>query len=183
MLHAAPQTPAAGLFMTEIKKKDSQRTIVCPRCQQENDAERFFCYSCGKYFVDSEEVKTGWSPSKAARKTASPAAAGAKIIMPGGVEIMLAGAPVFIERSDFDSTLPHDLLMCISRQHLLITCSKGKYYIQDYGKEGKGSTNHTMVNGADIFNKKRKALKDGDKIELANQPELTLTFKLITDSE
>ena len=64
---------------------------------------------------------------------------------------MLADEAVFIERSDFDSTLPHDLLMCISRQHVLITCNKNKYYIQDYGREGKGSTNHTRVNGSDIL--------------------------------
>jgi pSer/pThr/pTyr-binding forkhead associated (FHA) protein len=105
------------------------------------------------------------------------------VIMPGGIEIMLADAPVFIERTDFDSTMPHDLLMCISRQHLLITQSKGKYYVQDYGKDGKGSTNHTRVNGVDIFNKKKKLLKDGDRIELAGQPELTLTFKLIAETE
>jgi pSer/pThr/pTyr-binding forkhead associated (FHA) protein len=96
---------------------------------------------------------------------------------------MLDGTPVFIERSDFDSTVPHDLLMCISRQHVLITCNKGKYYVMDYGRDGKGSTNHTRLNGVDIYNKKRKALKDDDRIELANQPELTMTFKLIQDEE
>jgi pSer/pThr/pTyr-binding forkhead associated (FHA) protein len=101
--------------------------------------------------------------------------------MPGGTEIVLTGAPVFIERNDFDSTLPHDLLMSISRQHILITCSKGKYYLKDYGKEGKGSTNHTRLNGIDIYNKKKKALKDGDQIELAGQPELTLTFRLLPE--
>jgi hypothetical protein len=168
--------------MTDIKKKDKERTIICPRCRHTSDAGSFFCYSCGKYFVDSEEVKTGWSPPKPGRK-APPDKPGARVIMPGGIEIKLGNAPVFIERGDFDSTLPHDLLMCISRQHLLITHSKGKFYIQDYGRDGKGSTNHTRLNGVDIFNKRKKALKDGDKIELAGQPELTITFKLITDGE
>lgn len=92
---------------------------------------------------------------------------------------MLTGDPVFIERADFDSTLPYDVLMAISRQHILITYSRGRYYIQDYGAEGKGSTNHTKLNGIDIYGKKRKALKDGDKIELAGQPELTMTFRLL----
>ena len=108
-----------------------------------------------------------------------PPAPKAKVIMPGGAEIILTGIPVFIERSDFDSTLPHDLLMNISRQHVLITYNKSKYYVQDYGRDGKGSTNHTKLNGTDIYKKKKKALKDGDQIELAGQPELTMTFMLL----
>jgi len=108
-----------------------------------------------------------------------PPAPKAKVIMPGGDEIILTGIPVFIERSDFDSTLPHDLLMNISRQHVLITYNKSKYYVQDYGRDGKGSTNHTKLNGTDIYKKKKKALKDGDQIELAGQPELTMTFMLL----
>ena len=99
--------------------------------------------------------------------------------MPGGNEIILTGNPVFIERNDFDSTLPNDLLMCISRQHILITYKNGKYYIQDYGHDGKGSTNHTKLNGIDIFHKRKRALNEGDKIELAGQSELTLTFTLL----
>jgi len=95
---------------------------------------------------------------------------------------MLTGIPVFIERSDFDSTLPHDILMSISRQHILITYSRGKYYVKDHGREGKGSTNHTKLNGVDIYNKGNKALKDGDTIELAGQSELTMTFRLLQES-
>jgi pSer/pThr/pTyr-binding forkhead associated (FHA) protein len=169
--------------MTEIKQFDNDRTMLCPRCRHVNNADCFFCYSCGKYFVDSEDLKTGSALVKSRRAAKSSSPARAKIVMPGGNEILLADAPVFIERSDFDSTLPHDLLMCISRQHVLITCNKSKYYVQDYGREGKGSTNHTRVNGVDIFSKKKKALKDGDRIELANQPELTMMFKLIQDRE
>ena len=100
----------------------------------------------------------------------------AKVIMPGGAEIALTGVPVFIERSDFNSKLPQDILMRISRQHILITYSRGKYYLKDYGRDGKGSTNHTKLNGIDIYNKRKKAIKDGDKIELAGQPELIMTF-------
>jgi hypothetical protein len=169
--------------MTGIKQVNNEPTIVCPRCQQVNNAGCFFCYSCGKYFVDRAEIKTGWSPAKPGRAAQPSHTAKAKVVMPGGNKIMLDGTPVFIERSDFDSTLPHDLLMCISRQHVLITCNKGKYYVMDYGRDGKGSTNHTRLNGVDIYNKKRKALKDDDRIELANQPELTMTFKLIQDEE
>jgi hypothetical protein len=98
--------------------------------------------------------------------------------MPGGTEITLTGEPVFIERSDFNGAMSQELLMKVSRQHILITCDRGKYYLKDYGRDGNGSTNHTKLNGVDIYNKRKKALQDGDKIELAGQPELTLTFRL-----
>jgi len=97
--------------------------------------------------------------------------------MPGGDEITLTAEPVFIERSDFDGTLPPELLMKVSRQHVLITFNNGKYYIKDYGRDGTGSTNHTRLNGIDIHGKRKKALMDGDQIELAGQKELTLIFK------
>ena len=99
--------------------------------------------------------------------------------MPGGSEIILTGEPVFIERSDFDGAVSQELLMKVSRQHVLITYDRGKYYVKDYGRDGKGSTNHTRLNGTDIYSKTRKALKDGDKIELAGLSELTLTFRLV----
>ncbi len=153
--------------------------IVCPRCQSINNAGSFFCYTCGKYFADVEETKKGRRSNKQKPGTSLPHAPKAKVIMPGGAEITLTGVPVFIERTDFDSTLPHDILMAISRQHILITYGRGKYYLKDYGHEGKGSTNHTRLNGVDIYDKRKKALKDGDKIELAGQPELTMTFRLL----
>lgn len=170
------------MSLTAAEPENHECTIICPRCQNTNNAGSFFCYTCGKYFVDVEEVKIGLRSNKRVRGAPLPPAPKAKVVMPGGSEIILTGAPVFIERSDFDSTLPHDLLMSISRQHILITYGKGKYYLKDYGREGKGSTNHTRLNGIDIYNKRKKALKDGDKIELAGQSELTMTFKLLQES-
>ena len=146
-----------------------------------NNAGSFFCYTCGKYFADIDEAKTGSKAKKPQRKTAAHSAPKAKVMMPGGSEIFLTGAPVFIERNDFGKTLPNDILMRISRQHILITCSRSKYYLKDYGRDGKGSTNHTTLNGVDIYGKRNRALKDGDKIELAGQPELTMTFKLLQE--
>jgi len=166
-----------GLSLIVMQTEEEERTIICPRCNNSNPASRFFCYSCGKYFVDAEEAKKNKWTAKGRKGTMPPPAKKACIIMPGGSEIALTGAPVYIERSDFDCTLANDLLMCISRQHVLITYSKGKYYVQDYGRDGKGSTNHTKVNDVDIFGQKKKYLKDGDRIEVACQPELTLTFK------
>jgi hypothetical protein len=170
-----------GLPLAAVEPHDSQPVIVCPRCQHQSDAGSFFCYNCGKYFASVGENRTGWRSSKRGRHSSALPAPKARILMPGGTAITLSGDPVFIERSDFDSTLPNDLLMCISRQHILITYGKGKYYLQDYGRDGKGSTNHTRLNGVDIYGKRKKSLKDGDKIELAGQPELTITFRLQED--
>ena len=166
-----------GLSLGAVEPDGLESKVICPRCQSTNNIGSFFCYTCGKYFADVEEAKTG---RKSKRKSGTPPASApkAKVIMPGSAEITLTGAPVFIERSDFDSTLPHDILMAISRQHVLITYDRGKYYLEDYGRDGNGSTNHTKLNGIDIYHKRRKALKDGDKIELAGQPELTMTVSL-----
>jgi hypothetical protein len=164
-----------GLSLAASEPQSHNGMLICPRCQNTNNADSFFCYTCGKYFVDASEVKLRSKPDKRGKGVAQ--ASRAVMSMPGGSEMILAGAPTFIERSDFDSSLPHDVLMTVSRQHVLITYSKGKYYLKDYGREGKGSTNHTKLNGVDIYGKRKKALKDGDKIELAGQPELTMTFK------
>jgi len=160
-----------------------ERKIICPRCRNTNNAASFFCYTCGKYFADVEEAKTGRGRNKRGRGALLRPAPRAKVIMPGGAEITLTGEPVFIERSDFNGALAQDLLMRVSRQHILITYDRGKYYLKDYGRDGTGSTNHTKLNGIDIYNKRKKALKDGDKIELAGQPELTLTFKLLKETK
>lgn len=162
-----------GLPLAAPEQDIGEGKIVCPRCQSINNAGSFFCYTCGKYFADVEETKNRQGRT-AARNTPK-----AKMIMPSGTETLLTGAPVFIERSDFEGTLSNDILMRISRQHILITYSRGKYYLKDYGRDGKGSTNHTNLNGVDIYGKRKKALKDGDKIELAGQPETTMKFGLL----
>jgi hypothetical protein len=167
-----------GLSMHANEQNGAGNMVSCPRCLYLNDPGSFFCYKCGKYFVEFEggPALVANNKKNEAGNTAPPAA---KVIMPGGTPISLSGAPTFIERSDFDGTMPNDLLMSISRQHLLITYENGVYYVQDYGRDGKGSTNHTRLNGADIYKKGKQPLKDGDKIELASQPELLLTFQLV----
>jgi hypothetical protein len=163
-----------GLPLTAICQEGPERKITCPRCRSINDAASFFCYTCGKYFADVEPAKAGRT-KKGASRSSPPKA---RVIMPGSAEITITGQPVFIERSDFNGTISQDILMKVSRQHILITYDRGKYYVKDYGRDGKGSTNHTRINGIDIYGKTRKILKDGDKIELAGQPELTLTFRM-----
>ncbi|MBM3155176.1 MAG: FHA domain-containing protein [Chloroflexi bacterium] len=171
------------LPLTAAAPDITEANIICPRCQKTNNAGSFFCYACGKYFADIEGAKPGTVSKKKRRSAKARSAPKAKIIMPGGSELTLTSAPVFIERSDFDSKLPRDILMQISRQHALITYSRGKYYLQDYGRDGKGSTNHTKLNGIDIYGKGKKSLKDSDKIELAGQQKLTLVFRLPQEPE
>jgi hypothetical protein len=168
-----------GLPLAAIGQDGPERKIICPRCRSSNNAASFFCYTCGKYFADLGPARTARRSVKRKRGISKPSIPKASVIMPGGTEITLTGDPVFIERSDLNGTLQPELLMKVSRQHILITCDKGKYYVKDYGRDGTGSTNHTRLNGIDIHGKRKKALQDGDKIELANQPELTLTFRFL----
>jgi hypothetical protein len=150
--------------------------VICPSCQSLNPAGSFFCYNCGDYFFICEEKPSG-NGLKQAEPALQPAAIKARIIIPGRPDIALNGSPAFIERSSFDPTLPHDVLMSISRQHVMISYDNGTYYVQDHGRDGTGSTNHTKLNGTDIYRKGRQPLKDSDRIELAHQSELALTFK------
>ncbi len=172
-----------GLPLAAIGPDGPERKIVCPRCLSTNNAASFFCYTCGKYFADTEPTKIARRSVRQKRGARRPSTPKARVMMPGDAEITLTGEPVFIERGDFNGTLSPDLLMRVSRQHILITCDKGKYYLKDYGRDGTGSTNHTKLNGIDIHHKRKKALQDGDKIELAGQPELTLTFRSLKDSK
>jgi hypothetical protein len=167
-----------GLSLAAIRPDEPEHKIICPRCRSANNAASFFCYTCGKYFADVEPARTARRSVRHKRGTSGSSAPKARVIMPGGTEITLTGQPAFIERSDLNSTLSKELLMRVSRQHILITYGNDKYYVKDYGRDGTGSTNHTRLNGIDIHGKRKKPLKDGDKIELANQPELTLIFRL-----
>jgi pSer/pThr/pTyr-binding forkhead associated (FHA) protein len=150
---------------------------ICSACQYLNLAGSFFCYSCGNYFAENGEKPPG-NGAKPPEPIKTQLASKARMIIPGRREVILTGAPTFIERSSFDPTLPQDILMSISRQHILITCDNGTFYVQDFGRDGTGSTNHTKLNDVDIHHKGRQPLKNGDRIELARQSELTLIFKL-----
>lgn len=152
------------------------KSDICSTCGHLNSEGSFFCYNCGMYFTPAEDLPQALiSKDKATELT--PPTIQASILIPGRPEIVLNESPVFVERSSFDQTLPKDVLMSISRQHIRITYEKGIYYVQDYGRDGTGSTNHTRLNNIDIHHKGKLPLKDGDKLELSRQVELTLTFK------
>jgi pSer/pThr/pTyr-binding forkhead associated (FHA) protein len=152
-------------------------SVICPACHGLNGAGSFFCYGCGNYLAAEQEPEVNGAVVEEIFKSVPPGV-GAKMILPGGGEIVLTGNPQFIQRSNFDGILPQDALMSVSRQHVLVTSENGTYYVQDHGRDGTGSTNHTRVNNVDIHHKGRHPLRDGDRIELARQPGATLIFKL-----
>jgi hypothetical protein len=152
--------------------------IICSNCQYVNAIGSFFCYNCGLYFREESDKAKGTGTQNSSIESPPPDRQSAKILIPGREDIKLSGSPVFIERTSFDPTLPQDVLMSISRQHVLISFDRGTYYIQDYGRDGTGSTNHTRLNNVDIHGKGKQPLNDGDHIELAHQKELPLVFKL-----
>lgn len=167
-----------GLPLPAETPSSATAGTICSACQYLNAEGSFFCYYCGNYFSNAPAKAPG-DGSKQPEPAETQVTIKAKVIIPGRPEILLSEAPAFIERNSFDPTLPQDVLMSISRQHVLISYDNGVYYIQDFGRDGKGSTNHTRLNGVDIHHKGKQPLKDGDSIELARQSELALTFKLV----
>jgi len=95
----------------------------------------------------------------------------AKLVMPDGSEMLLAGNNRTFGRQDFEKLLPGDRVSFISRQHINVWYEDGKYYIED-----RGSTNGTRVNGSEIRGNGRQSLVDGDVVELADK--LSITFKI-----
>jgi len=124
------------------------------------------------------------STSTAATSTAATSTAGdagpstsvteappAKLVMPDGSEMLLAGNTRTLGRQDFEKLLPGERSSFISRQHINVWYEDGKYYIED-----RSSTNGTRINGSEIRGNGRQALVDGDVVELADK--LSITFKI-----
>jgi hypothetical protein len=97
-------------------------------------------------------------------------AAAAKLALPGGNDILLAGNTRSFGRHDFEEFMPSSQVSYISRQHINIWYENGQYYIED-----RSSTNGTRINGMDIKGTGRHALADGDVIELAGK--LSINFQ------
>lgn len=112
-------------------------------------------------------LAAGESPSN----TSVIEAPAARLAMPDGSEVLLAGNARSLGRKDFEKFLAPDDVSYISRQHINIWFEEGKYYIED-----RSSTNGTKVNGTDIKDTGRHVLEDGDAIDLAGK--LNITFKM-----
>jgi len=91
-------------------------------------------------------------------------AAAARLSLPSGNDILLAGNARSFGRRDFEEYMPASQVSYISRQHINIWTDNGEYYIED-----RSSTNGTRVNGMDIKGTGRHPLTDGDLIELAGK--------------
>jgi hypothetical protein len=99
------------------------------------------------------------------------AAPPASFTLAGGGEIPLSGSARSYGRNDFKSLTSSEKSSLLSRQHLLINYDNGRYYIED-----RDSTNGTKVNGTEIRGSGKRALKDGDVIDLAD--EIKMNFKI-----
>jgi len=99
------------------------------------------------------------------------AAPPARFTLAGGGEIPLSGSARSYGRNDFKSLTSSEKSGLLSRQHMLINYDNGHYYIED-----RDSTNGTKVNGEEIRGSGKRALKDGDVIDLAD--EIKMTFKV-----
>jgi hypothetical protein len=97
--------------------------------------------------------------------------ASAKLSLPNGMEIPLAGDCRIIGREDLARALGLNELGLISRQHFQIKSEGEQFYIEDLG-----SANGTRVNGTDIRGKGSVTLDDNDIIELAGSAHLTFYF-------
>ena len=99
------------------------------------------------------------------------AAPPARFMLAGGGEIPLSGSARSYGRNDFKSLTTIEKSSLLSRQHLLINYDNGHYYIED-----RDSANGTKVNGEEIRGSGKRALKDGDVIDLADG--IIMNFKI-----
>jgi hypothetical protein len=105
------------------------------------------------------------APAETAPATTSViSAVAARLTLPDGSEIVLAGNNRDFGRHDFEKFLPQEKLTCISRQHFNITYEDNQYFIED-----RASTNGTRVNGIEIRGAGRRALEDNDDLEIATR--------------
>ena len=130
------------------------------RAQQADDTQ------AGKPIQSEETTSTDTSPVTTPALEAPPA----KLTMPDGNELLLAGNARSLGRHDFEEFIPREHVTYISRQHINLWYEDGQYYIED-----RSSTNGTKINGTDIKGSGRHQLADGDAIELAGK--FSITFK------
>ncbi len=175
--------------------------VTCPICGfSENAGDSVYCTECGGKIVEAQpepaaqpqppqpqpEVQpptpepTAQPPQPepvVAPPTAQPPA-GVSLILPDNTGIPINPSPSTIGRAevlDYLKTVADADPMTISRQHFTILEDGGVYYIED-GKtsvQEKPSANHTYLNGADVTNRGRHAIKSGDVVGLADTIKLT----------
>jgi hypothetical protein len=96
----------------------------------------------------------------------------AKIVLPNGIEILLAGKGRVIGRGDLARALSLDDLGLISRRHFEVKLDGEQFYVEDLG-----SSNGTHLNGKDISGQGPVSLDDDDIIEPAGA--ISLKFHLL----
>lgn len=77
-----------------------------------------------------------------------------------------------------DSTDAATRKNAVSRQHAVITCNQGVYYIEDGNAHGKKSRNGTFLNGAPVLFPQRALLRNNDLIKICH-----VTLAYLEDEE
>jgi hypothetical protein len=109
-----------------------------------------------------EEASFISTPDKISVAAVPRAAARAKLSLPNGMEIQLAGASKIMGRGELARALELDDLGLISRKQFIINLDGDQFSIED-----GGSANGTLLNSIDIKGKGPVDLNDGDTIEPA----------------
>jgi len=102
----------------------------------------------------------------------SPVITRAKIMLPNGIDIHLAGKGRVIGRGDLARALSLDALGLISRRHFEVKLDGEQFYVEDLG-----SANGTNLNDKDISGQGPVSLDDDDIIEPAGA--IHLKFHLL----
>jgi hypothetical protein len=95
----------------------------------------------------------------------------AKLLLPNGLEIQLGEGILSLGRSELARALGLDDLLLVSHKHIILTCDDDACVIED-----PGSANGTRLNGDEIRDKGKMALKDDDTIDVAG----TIKLKYIS---
>jgi FHA domain len=87
----------------------------------------------------------------------------AKLILPGGLEILVKDYELILGRDDFIGSIPFEKLVFIGKKHFKLYKLDDGFYIEDMD-----SKNGTMVNGSQIKDLGKIKLKNNDEISIAN---------------
>lgn len=114
---------------------------------------------------EPEAVKVTTTPVEPEERTPAPLRqqpeeVRARLSLPGGLEIRVAGEMKNVGRADLARSLSLDALATISQKQFVITSENGDFFIED-----ADSTNGTTLNGIDIRGKGPFVLKNEDTIE------------------
>jgi hypothetical protein len=151
----------------------------CPACKHPNPSGSAFCEGCGASMQNpaSSAPPTPVIPAPITPAPVitpaiqTPSTANAFLVLPDNVELPIQTRRT-IGRLDLAKYASPNEVMWLSRQHFDIFDENGAYYIIDE-KSGNG----TKLNGVEIKQKGKQALKDGDQIFVGDAVKVSFKVK------